>query len=638
MKTTFFLLLTAVLSSCSSYYLKRGDAYYESMQYDKAINSYTKYVSKTNSNSASAKLADCYRLNSDYVNAEKWYARAITQEGSAPENLFFYGKALMNNRKYAEAKKAFEAYRLQKPEDPLAPEFIASCDASLKHVADSTLYGLKQVDIPQITTAFAEVNYRDGIVFAADKQEISGKEKRSGWTGRSYLDLYFSKKESNGTWSVPEPLPGEINGLYHEGPSVFNNDQTLVYFTRSNYSSARKLGKNEKDESNLKIFSATLVDGKWTSLQMLPFNSDEYSCGHPALSPDGKTLYFVSDMPAGAGGTDIYKCTLSKNKEGVDEWSQPENLGEAINTAGNEMFPYISREGILYFSSEAHNTFGGLDIFSSAWDGKSWSEPEHLQYPINTSEDDFALVLNKDGRTGYISSNRSDLDKIYEIRLPDPVFLLKGTVTAKENGSPLGDAVVELTLPGSNLAEVWPVNDDGSYAIKLKAEQAYKVQAMAEGYLVPAEVAVSTEGRKKSDTLVVNFQLEKMQMEKPIVLENIYYDLDKWKIRKDAAVELDKFAELLNNNPQINVELSAHTDARADDHYNLVLSEKRAKAAVEYLVKKGIAPSRLQWKGYGETMLVNNCGNGVSCEEQLHQQNRRTEFRIIKINEVASGQ
>jgi peptidoglycan-associated lipoprotein len=639
MKTNIPLLLciSLALGSCAKQHLKKANRCYESMEYGKAIDNYNKYISKKSADDkVKPLLADCYRLNNDYVNAEKWYSEVVRIPGAATENMLYYGKVLMNNSHYAEAKKWFQDYLKQKNDDPVARALIASCDSCNRLFSDTSPYALKEVVIPDVTTAFGQVNYGDGIVFAADRSTFNSSKEKSGWTNRTYLDLYFSKKEEGNEWSAPEPLKGAINGAYHEGPAVFDKEGTTIYFTRSNYSSSKKLRKNDKDESNLKLFSAELQNGAWVNLKELPFNSDDYSCGHPALSPDGKTLYFISDMPYGCGGTDLYKSELRIVNDSVQVWSVPENLGDAINTAGNEMFPYVHKDGTLYFSSDAHNTLGGLDIFSTTWNGEKWSEPENLNAPVNSSKDDFAFVLNDDDVTGYISSNRNELDKIYEIKLT-PVFLLRGIVSDKESGIGLEDAIVELTDIKAGKTQSIPVNDDGTYAAQLKAGHTYKVVAVREGYLKPEAQMVSTEGRKKSQTFKADFKLEKLVIEKPIVLDNIYYDLDKWKIRKDAALELDKFATLLNNNPQIIVELSAHTDARADDRYNQFLSEKRAQAAVAYLIKKGIDPKRLTWKGYGETQLVNECGNGVSCNEEYHQQNRRTEFKVIRVNEFAGN-
>lgn len=630
------LLIAFALPSCSKHYCKKGNAYYKTMQYDKAIDNYTKVSEKKMPREEKIKLADSYRLTNDYKNAEKLYAELVAIPKMYPIHLFYYGKSLMNNGKYKEAKKEFSNYLVLTDTDPITETLIASCDSCNKFYADSSLYSVKSVEIPNVTTAFGQVNYADGLVFTADKGNFNSTYKKSGWTGRSYLDLYFSCKMEDGKWSEPEPLNGEINGLFHEGPAVFNKDKTVVYFTRSNYSTTKTLKKNGENESNLKMFSAELKGGIWTNLKELPINSDNYSCGHPALSSDEQTLYFISDMPRGFGATDIYKISKTKNQTDDEEWSFPENLGPCINTSGNEMFPYVAPNEIFYFSSDAHSTLGGLDIFSYTLDNTNVTVPENLNYPINSSKDDFALTLNDDNKTGYISSNRDNLDKIYEIRLSDPVFILKGTITQKANGELLEDAVVEITTNKNKYKQILSVDDLGNYTMKLKAGIEYSIQAVMEGYLKPEVVTISTANKIKSETFIVNFQLEKIQLEEPIVLENIYYDLDKWKIRKDAASELDKFVSLLNNNPQIFVELNSHTDARAEDNYNQALSNKRAKAAIDYLIKKGVDSNRLKSKGYGESVLVNDCKNNILCDEYLHQQNRRTEFKIIKISELAS--
>jgi outer membrane protein OmpA-like peptidoglycan-associated protein len=625
------------MTSCQKYYVKKGDNYYKTLQYDKAIKSYTKGLGQSPSDAVKIKLANSYRMNNDYVNAEMWYAEVTEIPSVAPENYFYYGKVLMNSGKYSEAKNWLVKYSEIMKDDPRTQTLIASCDSCSRFYKDSTTYAVKEIEIPEMTTVFGQVNYDGGLVFAADKAEVSGSEKKSGWTGRSFLDMYYSKKNDDGSWTTPEPLKGEVNGVYHEGPAVFNKEGTRMFFTRSNYGSGKKLIKNGADESNLKIYYADLKDGVWTGLSGIPFNSDDYSCGHPALSADGNTLYFVSDMDNGIGGTDVYKCGITKKNDGSLEFSLPENLGNIVNTSGNEMFPYVHADGTLYFASDAHNTLGGLDIFSSVYDGKEWSQPQNLNYPINSPKDDFALILNEDGRTGYISSNRNKVDKIYEIKMSPPVFIVKGKITDKGTGEPLEDAVVEIRNNKDLYIQTLSVDDNGNYWMRLKAGVDYNIIPVIDGYLKPESMNIVTSDKKRSQVFKADFQLEKLQVEKPIVLENIYYDLDKWKIRKDAAEELDKFVTLLNNNPQISVELRSHTDARADDTYNIQLSEKRAKAAAEYLIKKGIDPNRLKWKGYGETVLVNSCGNGVKCPEPKHQENRRTEFQIIKISEVAGN-
>jgi peptidoglycan-associated lipoprotein len=648
-KLTILLLAVVALSSCSKYYMRRGDRSYSSMKYDNAINNYSKYLSKKSSNDVKIRLANSYRLNNDYNNAERLYSEIVKIKETEPINLFYYGKVLMNNGKYNDAKKWLSDYLAVKSDDLLAKNMLASCYGCDNFYEDTTLYTVELADIPNVTTAFGQVKYGKGIVFSADKETFSPSNE-NGWTGRSYLDLYYTVKDDNENWMPPVQLQGEINGLYNEGPATFSTDKNKVYFTRNNYISKKKLIKSSKDENNLKVFRAELVNGKWTNREELAFNSVEYSCGHPALSPDGKTLYFVSDMPGGFGGLDIYKVTLvgevnesqvaDKRNAGLEicseVWSAPQNLGNKINTEGNEMFPYIHSDGTLYFSSDGINGLGGLDVFSSRFDGRNWQMPENLKYPVNSSKDDFSYVLNEDNKTGYLSSNRNEFDKIYEFTKHDPTFILTGTVTVKGTGKPAVSAEVEIINPHAGKKENVITDANGKYTLKLSPESTCKIQASKEGFFKSGVIEISTAGKKLSETFKADFQLEEIIIEKPIVLENIYYDLAKWDIRPDAALELDKFVALLNDNPAISVELSSHTDSRADDRYNMSLSEKRAKAAVEYLISRGIDANRLKGKGYGETKLVNRCGNGVDCFEEEHQQNRRTEFKVLKVNEITS--
>ena len=503
---------------------------------------------------------------------------------------------------------------------------LVSCKSVDTFKQDTSLYTIKEAEIPEIATAFSQVPYGNGIMFTADKITFKNSAT-ANWTGRSYLDIYFSQKDKNGKWLSPMLLKGNINGQYHEGPACFNKAGNIVYFTRSNYQK-KKLTKNSKNENNLKLYRAELVDDKWTNVTELPFNSDEYSCGHPSLSQDEKTLYFISDKPGGAGGTDIYKS----NFDGTN-WGKAENLGNMINTSGNEMFPYIHSDGTFYFSSDAHNNLGGLDVFMTYYDGDKWLQVENLNYPLNTSKDDFAFVLNEDNKTGFVSSNRNSTDKIYEVTKNDPTFILSGFVSQKGvYNKTVDSAVVEIYNVTENTKETVLTNLNGNYTVRLKPKCEYVIKASKPMYFTVTQPKnLSMIGKKLSESFTANFELDQIIIEKPIVLDNIYYDLDKWFIRPDAAVELDRLVQLMQDNPKLNIELSSHTDSRAGDQYNLVLSDKRAKAAVQYIVTKGIDSKRMRWKGYGESKLVNQCKNNVVCTEEEHQKNRRTEFKAITI-------
>ena len=541
-------------------------------------------------------------------------------------DIFNYAKILMALEKYDEAKKWFNIYLTKVPDYFVAEMLLASCHSINTFKVDTSLYTVKEIEMSEVATSFGEVPYKGGIVFTGDKL-VFKNHKKYGWTGRSYLDLYFSQKDKNGKWLSPMLLKGNINGQYHEGPACFTKAGNVVYFTRSN-TIKNKLKKSSKSENNLKIYRAELVGDSWTNVTELPFNNDEYSCGHPSLSPDENTLYFISDMSGGFGGTDIYKSVYDGKT-----WSKPMNLGSVVNTPGNEMFPYMHQDNSFYFSSDSHNNLGGLDVFVTSYDGTKWLQVENLNYPLNSSKDDFAYVLNPDNKTGFVSSNRSNEDKMYEITKNDPTFILSGNVKQKGSNRFIDSAVIELVNTSNNTKEFVYTDKNGQYKTKLKPQSSYLIRASKVMYFtVSSPLQLNMSGKKISENFTGNFILDEIIIEKPIVLENIYYDLDKWNIRPDAEAELNKVVQAMADNPKIHIELSSHTDSRAGDQYNLVLSDKRARAAVEYLIQKGVAAKRMKWKGYGETKLVNKCKNDVPCSEEEHQQNRRTEFKVIKID------
>lgn len=601
-------------------YYNEGNRYYDALGYGKAIESYQKALSRKDIVDAKRKLAYSYKKLGNYKKAEEWLAKVVTDPSVTAEDKIAYGQLLVINGK---CTQAVEYLQNNLPENPQAKLFIESCNAQPALMADSALYLVEEVSLNTRGSDFSPLYYNKGLLFVS---EGTSNEKKpvSEYTGRAYLDLYYVEFDDNKNFSVPVPLKGEINSKYHEGPAAFSADGNTIYFTRNNYLN-KKSKKDDAGVVNLKIYKAGLINDEWKNIESLSFNNDDYSTGHPTLSSDGNTMYFISDMPGGYGETDIYVSRLENNI-----WSKPENLGLDINTPGKEMFPYLQGDTMLYFSSDGKAGMGGMDIYYSQLQNGKWSKPANAGFPVNSSSDDFGFIADSTGTTGYLSSNRSNdngIDKIFKFTKVKPLINLDGLVVDKETKSALPGALVELLNLVTGETQTKIVGEDGIFDFDLSADSEYKLSVSKDNYFTVVR-NIDTKGKTNGENIYERIELEKIIIDKPIVLENIYYDFDKWNIRPDAALELDKFVTFLLDNPKIRVELSSHTDSRGTDKYNLNLSQKRAESAVQYLISKGIPAERITAMGYGETMLVNRCGNNVRCSEADHQQNRRTEFKV----------
>jgi outer membrane protein OmpA-like peptidoglycan-associated protein/tetratricopeptide (TPR) repeat protein len=624
LNSIYILVLAIIFSSCSNAILKKANKEYEHMHLQKAIKHYNKVLTKKRENVAVVNLANSYFLVNDMKNAKHYYKDAVLLPESDCGDYINYARILMQDEEYGEAKIWLKKFLTHHPEDLVAAMLYASCNSIGDFYRDTTLYEVNAVKVEGFNNVFSPTELNGGVVFSGDK-EVVLNAKKSSWTGNSYLDLYFTEKDESGRWLDPELLKGDINGKYHEGPADFTKDGQKVYFTRNNYKK-RKLNDNSPGENNLKLYSAELVKDKWTNIKEMPFNSDYYSTGHPALSEDESKLFFISDMPGGKGGTDIWYVT----KQG-DGWSKPVNMGDAVNTSGNEMFPYFHKDGSLYFSSDAHHSLGGLDVFITSNVNGKWLTPENLNYPLNSSRDDFGFVMSENDSTGYVASSRSDVgDAMFEFVKRPPKFFVFGLVTSIKTGNPLAGVKVILSDVSGKMIKEFSTTKNGKYRFKLPLNGEFKVHVSKEGFFATSS-SMSNIGKKYSENFEVNLKLDELIIEKPIVVENIYYDYDKWFIREDAKPSLDNLVKVMEDNPNIVIELSSHTDSRASGRYNLILSDKRARAAVEYIISKGIKRSRITAKGYGETKLINECKNNVECTEEKHQKNRRTEFKVTKL-------
>ena len=510
---------------------------------------------------------------------------------------------------------------------------------SVGYVYGQDNYRIKNLEVNTKYSDFGVSYYQGDAIFASSRP--TDNASKNNWTnGQPYLDLYRGAITPEGEIVDPQDFKG-LDTKYHESNAVFTKDGKTVYFTRNNYYN-KQYGKDSLGWNNLKLFRADVdAEGQWINEMPLPFNNDNYSVGHPALSPDEKTLYFTSDMPGSMGQTDIFKCSV-----GADgSYGAPMNLGSQVNTYGREMFPYVSESGKLYFSSDGRGGNGGLDVYVVPANNTSVI-PLNLGSPINSAQDDFSFIINEQTKNGYFSSNRiggkGDDDIYYfdELNAPDMkcAQVITGVARDKDSGALLPNTLVTL-YKGTQKEESVLTGADGSYRFdKADCETSYKVEA-TRAYYKGDEKSFTTSDQADlelqmdlaltpdKDALAKGQELDRCQY----ALDNIntiYFDLDKYAIRPDAAIELEKIVKVMNKCTDITIEARSHTDSRASDQYNQTLSQNRAQSTVDYIVSRGIDKSRITAKGYGETELVNKCSNGVKCSEAEHQVNRRTEFVI----------
>ena len=618
MKKYLQLLLPAiVLCSCTAHHMATADKAYDRLAYKKAACSYEKVMQNSNDRETALKLADSYRRQNKWHEAANWYAFAERISPLDAQRSKHYGQVLMSLQRTDEAMAYLDR---SGPDDPVIAQMLAAGRERASYFKDSSLYSVRPLTLEGISGAFSATFHQNGIVFAGERPP--GTSMANPWNGMSFLDLYHTSRTPAGAWSRPTELKGGVNGRFHEGPVVFSADGRTMYFTRSDYYKFR-LNKDGSSISHLKLFRAELNDGEWGNIHQFAHNGEDFSTGHAALSNDGNTLYFISDRPGGLGGTDLYFCT--RTSEG---WSDPINLGGVLNTSANEMFPTVHGDTLL-FSSTGHGGLGGLDVFRTWRENGEWVKPQNMNYPLNSSFDDFALVWEKDGRSGFISSDRTGHDMIHSITQNDPVLTLKGRCIDYNTSVPIPQVLVKVMNKATRESRIVTTDLAGEFIMDLLPGQELELQTTKDGWLNET-VDLSTIGQRTSKTYDMDVALIPIEMDRPIVVNNIYYDYDKWDIRSDAAIELMKLARLFNDNPEYHFELSSHTDSRASDTYNLLLSEARAKSAVDFLVRQGVDPTRLKAKGHGESRLVNHCKDNVQCSEELHQQNRRTEFRIMR--------
>lgn len=635
MKTRYTLLLICFyfVSFGQISQLKTADKKYEKYSYIDAIQIYEKVADKGyKSAELFKKLGNSYYFNAELDKASKWYEELFKlNEEVEPEYYFRYAQCLKATKDYENANKYFELFA-KKTNDPRGDEFLNNPNYLQNIEENSGKYTIGQLNINSESSDFTPAFLNNQIVFASARKEGALYDKIHNWTKQNFTDLYIVTKNSDGSFSAVENFSKEINTKFNESSPIFTKDGKTMYFTRNNFNNGKK-GKDEQKTMLLKIYKATFQNGNWTNVTELPFNNDNYQVAHPALSPNEKTLYFASDMPGGLGGSDLYKVSI--NDDGT--FGNPENLGNVINTPGRESFPFVGPDNTLYFASDGHLGLGGLDVFETKNINNTYSEPVNLGRPINSSMDDFGFIIN-DKNVGYLSSNReggNGFDDIYTFTICSQK--IHGIITDLKTKETLPNAKVELY--DEQMKKLFEVlsDDEGYYSFEAECNYKYTIRVSKEEYESNEKMVTTA---KETGETKVDIALERTvfpidqgtDLAKIFDISMIYFDLDKWNIRPDAAKDLQKIIEVMQQYPNMTVDIRSHTDSRQTHKYNELLSDRRAKSTLEFMVKNGIDRKRLTAKGYGETQLVNDCSDGVPCSEEEHQKNRRSEFIIVNMN------
>lgn len=718
--TFLFMILIPVLSSGQSLQEKKADLLYENMAYSKAVTIYESLYKKYPHNGKYIqRLAYCYDKMLNYKKALLYYSYLIQVNERKIGDYYEYAQLLRIDGNIEESKKWLEKYIQLAPDDKRAINQFDKLNELITLKNE-----VKKIEVGEVAgnTRYIDMcpaYYKDRIVYSSAKDSFSMVRNKFQWNNEPFLNLFVTKPYPKNDFKGSTDFSTKLNSRVHEGPACFTSDFKTMYFTR-NSSIDGKGKKTANGTNNLKIFVSTFDGKNWSEARDFPHNSNAYSVGHPALSPDDKTLYFVSDMPGGFGETDIYKSELVNGS-----WSKPVNLGATINTEGKEMFPFVDKKGILYFSSDGLPGMAGLDIFAAKEEENGKYLVTNLGAPLNSKYDDFGFIMDTDSLKGYFTSNRpggAGDDDIYSfsvaaIDLPvlslrddnreilpgSKIYLLseKGEAITSalsdqngkadfgikpgtkyklsaENGTLIAD-VQDVTIAGQLfgfeqnqeilLKQGFPYltievldketqliipnalvdisegeydhatleDNNGIISMKLNNSTNYTFYATAEEYFGNTVKYSSIDKAPGKYSLTI--ELEKLSTGKQIALEDLFYDLNKWNIRPDAALVLDKLAKILTENPEVRIEIGSHTDSRGSAESNMILSQRRSESVMAYLVKKGIAPSRLVAKGYGESQLINKCADGVDCTEEEHQENRRTVIEILNkdIRKVKRG-
>lgn len=642
--------------------IANADKKYDNYAYADAIKAYERLVEKgVRDEKVFQRLGNSYYLIGELQQALKYYQELyILNENQEPEYLYKYAQCLKSEGNYTQSDEILEKLIQKAPLDKRGILFANNKNYLDDIKANSGRFDIADAGINSKDSDYGSTILDNKLVFTSARDTGSIVKKNFKWTNKAISTLYSAELSPDG--SIGKPMIFHKENLrvnFNQSTPVFTKDGRTMYFTRNN-SVDGKRRENEKKITFLKLYKATLIDDEWKEVQELPFNSDEYSVAHPALSVDEKTLYFASDMPGTLGASDIFKVSIEAN----GSFGKPENLGSDINTEGRETFPFISAENELYFASDGRPGLGGLDIYVSKITKEgSFDEVQNIGEPINSKQDDFAFIINNKNRNGFFSSNRSGgqgLDDVYRFTENRRLICeqsISGTITDQETNETLSNVALILFDEAGKSAVEAKSDANGNYVFSnVKCGKKYFIKTSKEDYLFK-EVSVTL--KKATGSVSLPIALEKKP--KPIVAIPVvikasnsikpvkvnitvgtdlgkllkipmnFFDLGKATIKKTSEPQLQKIVDMLKQYPSIKLDIRSHTDSRSSTESNQILSDKRAESTKNWLIQKGIDASRLTAKGYGETQLVNKCADGVKCTEQEHQQNRRSEFIIVSL-------
>lgn len=650
MKTLLITGVTCLLLApqffAQSVKIERADKKFEEYAYVDARKIYINLAKKGyESAEIFQKISDSYYFNGEYEETVSWLEKFLEKYPNdvTAEYYFRYAQSLRAINNYDLADEMMNKFKSLSGNDGRSELFKKDPNYLTNISYRKSEYTISKIrSINSRYSDFGTTEYEGKLLFASTRDTGGFTRSIHKWNNQPFLDLYiasFVNVDSVVEVENITPFDGLLNTKFHESTTTFNKDGDIIYFTRNNYND-RKFDKAKSGTNKLKIYTSKKVGGTWTLPTEMPFNSNEYSTAHPTLNDKGDKLYFASDMPGTIGQSDIWVVDIDSTNTVVGE---PRNLGRPVNTEGRETFPFISSRGNLYFSSDGHPGLGGLDVFvTTPEDGITTSNAiENLGETLNSSYDDFSFIVNDSTRVGYFSSNRKrgrGSDDIYrftkEELIPECDIIVEGAITDVDTGEPIPNATVKILDGERKMLREVTSDKDGKYKAPLECNEEYIVLASKEGY-DPEEALFDTPGESGRITQDLQLKFELIEvgvgddLSDLLNLKPIYFDLDRFNIRPDAALELEKVYAVMEQFPKMVIDIRSHTDSRGSAGYNRTLSDKRAKATVAYLIDQGIERSRVTGEGFGESQLINKCADGVQCSDEEHQANRRSEFIVI---------